>query len=43
MGKSHKKLAKKSSLKKAASAVLDVVKLLVEIALLVLEILALLK
>lgn len=43
MSKKHKGRAKKSSLKKTASAILEVVKLLAELILLVLEILNLLK
>lgn len=43
MSKKHKGRAKKSSLKKTASAILEVVKLLAELILLVIEILNLLK
>ncbi|WP_288516659.1 hypothetical protein [uncultured Treponema sp.] len=43
MTKEHKKRAKKSSLKKTALAILEIVKLLAELMLLVLEILILLK
>ncbi len=43
MGKKHKGRAKKSSLKKTASAILEVIKLLGQLILLVLEILDLLK
>ena len=43
MRKNHKRRVKKSSLKKTALAILEVVKLFTELLLLVLEILALLK